>query len=189
MLHFDTHAVSPWCEGRFEFAARTRAASLLDKAGAIVKAARKLSLRQLLVIGLFAGALLGVPPAAFGQAYPSRAVTRHRSLCCGASGDLLARVIGSKLTEAWGQQIVVENKPGAAGTIGAGMVAKAAPDGYTLLVGADAQMAISPHIQKNLPYNPAGYRVHHPGRDDRVRPHLSSIPEFPQTRCRNWWRI
>ncbi|MCC6888566.1 MAG: tripartite tricarboxylate transporter substrate binding protein [Hyphomicrobiales bacterium] len=72
----------------------------------------------------------------------------------GASGDLLARLVGSKLAEAWGQQVVVENKPGAAGTIGAGLVFKAQPDGYTLLVGTDAQMAISPHIQKTLPYNP-----------------------------------
>lgn len=72
----------------------------------------------------------------------------------GASGDLLARVIGAKLAEVWGQQFVVENKPGAAGTVGAGFVAKAAADGYTLLVGTDAQMAISPHIQSKLPYDP-----------------------------------
>jgi len=159
MLHFDTHPVSPWCEGhrRFEFAARTRAASLLDRAGAIVNAARKLSLRQLLVIGLFAVALLGVPPAAFGQAYPSRPIHVIVPYAAGASGDLLARVIGAKLTEAWGQQVVVENKPGAAGTIGAGMVFNAPADGYTLLVGTDAQMAISPHIQKKLPYNPDAF--------------------------------
>lgn len=72
----------------------------------------------------------------------------------GASGDLLARMIGAKLSETWGQQFIVENKPGAGGTIGAGYVAKSPPDGYTLLVGTDAQMAISPHIQKGLPYDP-----------------------------------
>ena len=88
-----------------------------------------IAVQSCLAIGLFAVALLGVPPAAFGQAYPSRPIYVIVPYAAGASGDLLARVIGAKLTEAWGQQVVVENKPGAAGTIGAGMVFNAPADG------------------------------------------------------------
>jgi len=88
------------------------------------------------------------------QTYPARPIHVIVPYAAGASGDLLARLVGSKLVEDLGQQVVVENKPGAAGTIGAGLVFKAPPDGYTLLVGTDAQMAISPHIQLNLPYRP-----------------------------------
>ena len=91
---------------------------------------------------------------ALAQSYPSRPVHVIVPYAAGASGDMLARVVGAKLAETWGQQFVVENKAGAAGTFGASIVAKSAPDGYTLLVGTDAQMAISPHIQKNLPYDP-----------------------------------
>ncbi len=92
--------------------------------------------------------------SALAQSYPARPVHVIVPYAAGASGDLLARMIGAKMSETWGQQFIVENKAGAAGTIGAGYVAKAAADGYTLLVGTDAQMAISPHIQKDLPYDP-----------------------------------
>jgi tripartite-type tricarboxylate transporter receptor subunit TctC len=126
------------------------------RSGAVGNAARRSSGRRLLASALFVAVLLGLSLAsdAFGQSYPSRPVRVVVPYAAGASGDLLARVIVAKLADAWGQQFVVENKPGAAGTFGAGMVAKATADGYTLLVGTDAQMAISPHIQKNLPYDP-----------------------------------
>jgi tripartite-type tricarboxylate transporter receptor subunit TctC len=114
------------------------------------KRARATTNATLLTILLCFGLAVG----AWAQTYPSRPVHVIVPYAAGASGDLLARVIGAKLADVWGQQFVVENKPGAAGTVGAGMVAKAAPDGYTLLVGTDAQMAISPHIQSNLPYDP-----------------------------------
>jgi tripartite-type tricarboxylate transporter receptor subunit TctC len=110
--------------------------------------------RQFLRLAMGAAALTATSRLARAQAYPNRTVHVIVPYAAGASGDHLARMIGGKLSEAWGQQFIVENKPGAAGTIGAGYVAKAAPDGYTLLVGTDAQMAISPHIQKNLPYEP-----------------------------------
>ena len=106
-----------------------------------------------LTLALCAAAAPQARPA-FAQGYPARPVHVIVPYAAGASGDLLARMIGAKLSETWGQQFIVENKAGAAGTIGAGYVAKAAPDGYTLLVGTDAQMAISPHIQKELPYDP-----------------------------------
>jgi tripartite-type tricarboxylate transporter receptor subunit TctC len=95
-----------------------------------------------------------VPLPAAAQSYPTRPVRVVVPYVAGTSGDILARIIGGKLSESLGQQIVVENKAGAAGTIGAGLVARAAPDGYTLLLGTDAQMGISPHIQKDLPYVP-----------------------------------
>jgi len=110
--------------------------------------------RRCLTATIASALALASATLAHAQTYPVRPVTVVVPYAAGASGDLLARIVGGKLTEVWGQQIVVENKAGAAGTLGAGLVAKAAPDGYTLLVGTDAQMAISPHIQRNLPYVP-----------------------------------
>jgi tripartite-type tricarboxylate transporter receptor subunit TctC len=70
----------------------------------------------------------------------------------GGTSDVLARMIGTKLTDAWGQPVVIENRTGAGGTIGTGIVAKATPDGYTLLISS-AAFAISAAIRQNLPYD------------------------------------
>ncbi len=72
----------------------------------------------------------------------------------GGPVDLSARLIGGKLQESLGQPVVVENKPGAGGNIGADFVAKSAPDGYTLVMGAIATHAINPALYKTLPYDP-----------------------------------
>ena len=72
----------------------------------------------------------------------------------GGSTDILARAIGQKLTEAWGQPVVIDNVPGAGGSIGADKVAKAAPDGYTLLMGHIGTLAVTPSIYPTLPYDP-----------------------------------
>ena len=69
---------------------------------------------------------------AANAAYPERPIRMIIAATAGSGPDILARQIGSKLTEAWGQQIVVDARPGATGVVGAEMVAKAAPDGYTL---------------------------------------------------------
>ena len=66
---------------------------------------------------------------------------------------MLPRLIGPKLTEAWGQPVVVENKPGAGGNIGMDIVAKSAPDGYTLLIGPSGNLVVNPHLYPNLPYD------------------------------------
>jgi len=66
----------------------------------------------------------------------------------------MARAIGQKLTEAWNQPVVVDNRAGAGGNIGADLVAKSAPDGYTLLMGAVATHAINPTLYSKIPYDP-----------------------------------
>jgi tripartite-type tricarboxylate transporter receptor subunit TctC len=101
------------------------------------------------------GVLLGVAQApAEAQDYPSRPIRIVAPFPPGGAADILARAIGQKLTEAWGQPAVVDNRPGAGGTIGADAVAKAAPDGYTLLLGSTATQSIAPGIYPKLAYNP-----------------------------------
>jgi tripartite-type tricarboxylate transporter receptor subunit TctC len=72
----------------------------------------------------------------------------------GGAGDILSRLIAPKLEERWGKPLVVENKTGAGGIIGAGMVAKAVPDGYTLMIAPSAIMAVNVTLYKTLPYDP-----------------------------------
>ena len=97
------------------------------------------------------GALL-IVGAAFGQSWPTKPVKLVVPFTAGSATDILARAFGQKLSETWGQPVVIENHPGAGGTIGAGIVAKAAPDGYTLLVHS-AGYAVNPWIYPNLPYD------------------------------------
>ena len=86
--------------------------------------------------------------------FPKRAVTIIVPFAAGGSGDILARMAVQKLEPKWGVPVVVENKPGAGGTIGAVSVARAAPDGYTLLLGSSAQFAVNVSLFKSLPYDP-----------------------------------
>jgi tripartite-type tricarboxylate transporter receptor subunit TctC len=94
------------------------------------------------------------PAAALAQAYPAKPVRMVVGFVPGGGTDILGRVIGAKLTELWGQQVVIENRPGATGTIGADFVAKAPPDGYTLLLGSVNSHAIAPSVFRKLPYDP-----------------------------------
>jgi len=89
---------------------------------------------------------------AFGQAFPSKPVKIVVPFTAGSATDILARTFGQKLSELWGQPVIVENRPGAGGTIGAGIVAKSPPDGYTLLVHSAAQ-AVNASIYATLPYD------------------------------------
>jgi len=92
--------------------------------------------------------------AAWGQAaFPSRTVTLVVPFSAGTGIDILARAIGPKLSERWKQPVVVENKPGASGNIGTDFVAKAAPDGHTLMVTVNTY-TITPALFKGLPYDP-----------------------------------
>jgi tripartite-type tricarboxylate transporter receptor subunit TctC len=71
----------------------------------------------------------------------------------GGTSDVAARVVAQKLSEVWSNQAIVENRPGAGGTIGTAVAAKSIPDGYTLLMGSSTEMVISPHVYRNTAYN------------------------------------
>ncbi len=100
-----------------------------------------------------AGVVL-VATAAIAQAYPSKPVTMIVPFAAGGSTDLLARQIGAKISGPLGQPVIVENRGGAGGALGANLVAKAAPDGYTLLMGVSGSNAISAALRSDLPYDP-----------------------------------
>lgn len=85
--------------------------------------------------------------------YPSERISMVVPFTTGGSNDVLARTIGAKLAEAWGQPVVVENRPGAAGNIGGDAVAKAKADGYTLLIAANNLLTMNPHIYRNMPFD------------------------------------
>ena len=91
---------------------------------------------------------------ASAQSYPSKPIHIVVPFAPGGITDILARALGQRLTDAWGQQVVIENKPGANSQIGAEYVAKAAPDGYTLLVSADTTFVMNPHLYSKLGYDP-----------------------------------
>ena len=96
----------------------------------------------------------GIANPASAQAYPGKPIHIVVPFAPGGITDILARSLGQKLTDAWGQQVVIENKPGANSQIGAELVAKAAPDGYTLLVSADTTFVMNPHLYAKLGYDP-----------------------------------
>jgi tripartite-type tricarboxylate transporter receptor subunit TctC len=86
------------------------------------------------------------------QAYPAKAIRVVVPYAPGGATDLTARLVGQKMQEAMKQNVLVDNRPGAGGVIGAEIVAKAAPDGYTVLIAVPAELVILPHLQK-MPYN------------------------------------
>jgi tripartite-type tricarboxylate transporter receptor subunit TctC len=98
-------------------------------------------------------ALCLIAPAAQAQTYPAKPVRIVVPFTPGGSTDILARALGQALSEAWKQQVIVENKPGAGGIIGAEAVARAAPDGYTLLMGHIGTLAVNPTLYPKLPYD------------------------------------
>ena len=102
------------------------------------------------VAGLAAGAAVA---AEAGGAYPQRPVRVVVPFAPGGGTDFISRVIGQKLGETWGQTVVIDNRPGGSTSIGAAIVAKAPPDGHTLLI-ATAEHAIVPSILPKLPYDP-----------------------------------
>ncbi len=91
--------------------------------------------------------------AAQGAAYPTKPVRLVVPFPAGGTTDILARAVAQKLSETWGQQVIVDNRPGAGGNIGSELVAKAPPDGYTLLMGTVGTHAINPSLYAKMPYN------------------------------------
>ena len=103
----------------------------------------------LALIALCAAAL-----AASAQGYPSKPIRIVVGFPPGGGNDIVARLVGAKVQEAWGQPVVIDNKPGANSIIAAEFVAKSAPDGYTLLVNATGGMSVNPVLYSKLPYDP-----------------------------------
>jgi tripartite-type tricarboxylate transporter receptor subunit TctC len=89
------------------------------------------------------------------QTYPTRAVRIVVPYSAGGGTDIVARAVGQKLSDKWGQSVIVDNRVGANGIIGAEAVAKASADGYTLLMSTPAEVATNPHLYANIPYNAA----------------------------------
>lgn len=102
---------------------------------------------------LLASSLLALAAPAFAQdAWPSRPVRMIVPFAPGGSTDVVARLLGQKLAERWGQPVVIENRPGAGGNVGADVVAKAPGDGYTLLM-ASGSVTINPALYKKMPFD------------------------------------
>jgi tripartite-type tricarboxylate transporter receptor subunit TctC len=93
--------------------------------------------------------------AVSAQTYPNKPIRIIVPYAAGGTSDILARQIGPELNKAWGQPVVIENRPGANGNVGADMVAKSAPDGYTLLLTDLGGLVISASVYPKLPFNPA----------------------------------
>ncbi len=103
---------------------------------------------------VLATVVVALPPFAVAQThYPARALRLIVPFAPGGSTDTLARIVGQGLTQSLGQPVVVDNRPAGGGIVGADLVAKAQPDGHTLLVGAISTMAIAPALYAKLPYN------------------------------------
>ena len=94
-----------------------------------------------------------VAPAGAQGAYPTKPVRLVVPFPPGGTTDILARAVAQKLSETWGQQVIVDNRPGAGGNIGSELVAKSAPDGYTLLMGTVGTHAINPSLYAKMPYD------------------------------------
>jgi tripartite-type tricarboxylate transporter receptor subunit TctC len=102
---------------------------------------------------LWLAACAAVAAPAIAQTYPARPIRIIAQFQPGTSTDILARVIGAKLAEAWGQQVVVDNRAGAGGLVGTELGAKAAPDGYTLTMAVSSGFGINPTLYAKLPYD------------------------------------
>jgi tripartite-type tricarboxylate transporter receptor subunit TctC len=119
-----------------------------------------------LLLGLFAALLVAAPAGA--QTYPNKPIRLVVGYSAGGGNDLIARIVAARLQEKLGQPVVVDNKPGAQSIVAAELVAKAPPDGYTLLVAPSGPMTINPAVYAKLPYAP-----------DRDFVPISLLAEFP----------
>jgi tripartite-type tricarboxylate transporter receptor subunit TctC len=91
--------------------------------------------------------------AAQTDTYPSRPIRIVVAFTAGGTTDIIARLVGKKMTDAWGQPVVIDNRPGAGGNLGSNLVAKAPPDGYTLLIGSVGPLAVNATLYPNMPYD------------------------------------
>ena len=107
-----------------------------------------------LLAAITAACALGCAPAAQGQAYPAKAIRIVAPYPAGGGLDVMSRLIAERLSQRLGQSVIVENKPGAGTLVAAESVARAAPDGHTLMITTDATITINPHLYAKLPYDP-----------------------------------
>ena len=112
-----------------------------------------MSLSFFLRPALAAAVLAAISALAQAQGFPARAVRIVVPSSAGGATDAFSRALAARLSEAWGQPVVVENRPGANQILGADHVSKSAPDGYTLLVSDASSFVINPHLYKKLPYD------------------------------------
>ena len=110
--------------------------------------------RQFSVAAAFAIAITVAAQPAWPDSYPSRPIHLIVNYVPGGTGDIIARLIGARLTEEIGQSVVIENRPGAGGTLGARDVVNADPDGYVLTVAQTPEIAINPYFMKAVGYDP-----------------------------------
>ncbi len=102
----------------------------------------------------FAAGLAALSQIAFAQGYPARPITMIAGFAAGGSVDTVARIVAKKLAENLGQNVLVDNKPGAGGVVATQQLARSAPDGYTILLATVGSLAVSPHLVAKIPYDP-----------------------------------
>ena len=112
-------------------------------------------LKRLVCLSLAALVAAFAPALASADSWPSKPVRMIVPFAAGGATDVVARLLAQKLNEAWGQAVVVEDRPGAGGNIGADVVAKSAPDGYTLLMASGSIVTANPFMYKSMPFDPA----------------------------------
>ncbi len=108
-------------------------------------------MKQWRIIGVVA--MLGMSGAVFGQIYPTKPIRLVVPFAPGGTSELVARTVGTEMSKGLGQQIVIENKPGGAGNIAMAEVARADPDGYTLILGHIGSLAVNPYMFAKLPFD------------------------------------
>jgi tripartite-type tricarboxylate transporter receptor subunit TctC len=114
--------------------------------------------RRSLLATVALGTLASIPAAGFAQAsYPDRPIRIIVPFAAGGAVDVMARIFAEKLSDSWKQPVIVENRVGASGNIGAEVVARAEPDGYTLLISPPGPIAINQHLFANLRFDPAAF--------------------------------
>jgi tripartite-type tricarboxylate transporter receptor subunit TctC len=103
---------------------------------------------------LLATPAIALADTASAAAWPERPVRIVVSFTAGGTTDIIARLVGARLSERWGQPVVIENRPGAGGNIGTEFVVRSTPDGYTLLVGSVGPLAVNQSLYRTMPYDP-----------------------------------
>jgi tripartite-type tricarboxylate transporter receptor subunit TctC len=111
-------------------------------------------MRSLLAVILLCATHTVLAQDRWGQAYPSKPIRVIILVVPGGGADVTSRMVGQKLTESWGQQVIVDNRPGGNGIVGMEIAARANPDGYTLVLGTIGPVAVNPSLYRKLPYDP-----------------------------------